>query len=75
VACYEHDTGTEPLTRVVDKLAGYAELARARWTAPRPQTQQRHGFWVLFGLRSPAREANLRERLTATDDFAGRISV
>jgi hypothetical protein len=73
VACYEHDT--EPLTRVVDKLAGYAELARAGGRHPARKTQQRHGFWVLFGLHSPAREANLRERLTATDDFAGRISV
>ncbi|WP_051473345.1 replication-relaxation family protein [Saccharomonospora piscinae] len=67
VACYEHDTGTEPLTRVADKLDGYAELARAGGPHPAREVQQRHGFWVLFGLRSPTREAHLRERLSAAD--------
>ncbi|WP_020670201.1 replication-relaxation family protein [Amycolatopsis nigrescens] len=67
VACYEHDTGTEPLTRVVEKLDGYAELARAGGPHPARKTQQRHGFWVLFGLHSPAREANLRDRLAAAE--------
>ena len=67
VACYEHDTGTEALTRVVDKLDGYAELARAGGPHPARTTQHHHGFWVLFGLHSPTREANLRERLAAVD--------
>ena len=67
VACYEHDTGTEPLTRVVEKLDGYAELARAGGPHPARKTQQHQGFWVLFGLHSPAREANLRDRLTTAD--------
>ncbi|ASR39409.1 hypothetical protein BAY61_18100 [Prauserella marina] len=67
VACYEHDTGTEPLTRVIEKLDSYAELARAGGPHPARKTQQHHGFWVLFGLHSPTREANLRERLTAID--------
>jgi protein involved in plasmid replication-relaxation len=67
VACYEHDTGTEALTRVVAKLDGYAELARAGGPHPARTTQHHHGFWVLFGLHSPAREANLRQRLTTAD--------
>ncbi|SFO87896.1 replication-relaxation family protein [Amycolatopsis rubida] len=67
VGCYEHDTGTEPLTRVTQKLDGYAELARAGGPRPARTTQQHYGFWVLFGLPSPAREANLRDRLTAAD--------
>ncbi|NKQ52001.1 hypothetical protein HFP15_03800 [Amycolatopsis sp. K13G38] len=67
VACYEHDTGTEPLTRVAEKLDGYAELARAGGPHPARKTQQHHGFWVLFGLHSPAREANLRQRLATVD--------
>ncbi|MCG3755848.1 replication-relaxation family protein [Amycolatopsis sp. Poz14] len=67
VGCYEHDTGSEPLTRVTQKLDGYAELARAGGPRPARKTQQRHGFWVLFGLPSPIREANLRDRLTAAD--------
>ncbi|MFD0850845.1 replication-relaxation family protein, partial [Actinomadura adrarensis] len=51
----EHDTGTEPLTRVADKLNGYADLARETGsTTP-----------VLFWLPSAAREANLR-RLIGT---------
>ena len=49
----EYDTGTEPLSRVVAKLAGYAALAaRTGITTP-----------VLFWLRSPAREAALHARL------------
>lgn len=67
VACYEHDTGSEPLTRVVEKLDGYAELARAGGPHPARKTQQCQGFWVLFGLHSPAREANLRDRLAAAE--------
>jgi hypothetical protein len=67
VGCYEHDTGTEPLTRVIEKLDGYAELAQAGGPQPARKTQQRQGFWVLFGLHSPAREANLRDRLSAAD--------
>jgi hypothetical protein len=49
----EYDTGTEPLTRVVAKLAGYAALA-ARTGIATP---------VLFCLPSPRREAALRARL------------
>lgn len=74
VACYEHDTGTEPLTRVVEKLDGYAELARAGGPHPARKTQQRHGFWVLFGLHSRAREANLRERLSAADHTGSALA-
>jgi hypothetical protein len=49
----EYDTGSEPLTRVTAKLAGYAALAaRTGITTP-----------VLFHLRSPAREAALQRRL------------
>ena len=49
----EYDTGTEPLSRVVAKLAGYAALAaRTGITTP-----------VLFHLRSPSREAALHARL------------
>jgi hypothetical protein len=49
----EYDTGTEPLTRVTAKLAGYAALAaRTGITTP-----------VLFHLPSPRREAALRARL------------
>ena len=49
----EYDTGTEPLSRVVAKLAGYAALAaRTGITTP-----------VLFWLRSPGREAALHARL------------
>jgi hypothetical protein len=49
----EYDTGTEPLTRVVAKLAGYAALAaRTGITTP-----------VLFWVRSPSREAALHARL------------
>jgi len=49
----EYDTGTEPLSRVTAKLAGYAALAaRTAITTP-----------VLFWLRSPGREATLHARL------------
>jgi hypothetical protein len=49
----EYDTGTEPLSRVTAKLAGYAALAaRTGITTP-----------VLFWLRSPSREAALHARL------------
>ena len=49
----EYDTGSEPLSRVIAKLAGYAALAaRTGITTP-----------VLFWLRSPSREAALHARL------------
>jgi hypothetical protein len=49
----EYDTGTEPLSRVTAKLAGYAALAaRTGITTP-----------VLFWLLSPRREAALHARL------------
>jgi hypothetical protein len=49
----EYDTGTEPLTRLIAKLAGYAALAaRTGITTP-----------VLFWLPSPSREAALHARL------------
>jgi Replication-relaxation len=49
----EYDTGSEPLTRVIAKLAGYAALAaRTGITTP-----------VLFWLPSPARESALHARL------------
>ncbi|MEO3827362.1 replication-relaxation family protein [Actinomadura sp. B10D3] len=49
----EHDTGSETLARVADKLAGYASLAESTGiTTP-----------VLLWLPSTAREANLRKRL------------
>ncbi|PZG14882.1 hypothetical protein C1I98_39440, partial [Spongiactinospora gelatinilytica] len=51
----EHDTGTEPLSRVVAKLDGYAALAEATGiTTP-----------VLFWLPNPTREANLRKLMTS----------
>ncbi|MFV2179781.1 replication-relaxation family protein, partial [Actinomadura sp. LOL_011] len=49
----EHDTGTETLTRVTRKLAGYADLAEATGTTTP----------VLFWLPSTAREANFRRLL------------
>jgi hypothetical protein len=47
----EYDTGSEPLAKVTDKLAGYEDLAAATdlWTP------------TLFWVRSPGREASLRE--------------
>ena len=52
----EHDTGSEPLSRVTGKLAGYRDLAEADETA-RP---------VLFWLAQPGREPGLRKALGAT---------
>ncbi|MEV6969258.1 replication-relaxation family protein [Hamadaea sp. NPDC051192] len=54
VAFYlEHDTGTEALTVLVDKLTGYGNLVRRGGPA-----------WpVLFWLHSTTREANLHRRL------------
>ncbi|MCF6476192.1 hypothetical protein FAF44_48810 [Nonomuraea sp. MG754425] len=53
----EHDTGTETLKRVADKLHDYRNLADATHiTTP-----------LLFWLPSPARETNLRKLLTGTD--------
>ena len=52
----EHDTGSEPLSRVAGKLAGYRDLAEADDTA-RP---------VLFWLAQPGREPGLRQALGAT---------
>ncbi|MFC5188035.1 replication-relaxation family protein [Actinomadura harenae] len=49
----EHDTGSEPLPKVAEKLAGYAALAESTGI-PTP---------VLFSLPSQAREANLRKLL------------
>lgn len=54
---FEHDTGTETLQRVADKLHDYRNLADAtRITTP-----------VLFWLPTSARETHLRKLLTATD--------
>jgi len=52
----EHDTGSEPLSRVAGKLAGYRDLAEAEGTA-RP---------VCFWLATPGREPTLRRALTET---------
>jgi hypothetical protein len=52
----EHDTGSEPLSRVAGKLAGYRDLAEADGAA-RP---------VLFWLAQPGREPGLRQALGAT---------
>lgn len=52
----EYDTGSEPLSRVAGKLAGYRDLAEADGTA-RP---------VLFWLSLPGREPGLRKALAAT---------
>ncbi len=52
----EYDTGSEPLTRVIAKLAGYAALAaRTGITTP-----------VLFWLPTARREASLRALLAST---------
>ncbi|MHB1739208.1 MAG: replication-relaxation family protein [Actinomycetes bacterium] len=53
----EHDTGSESLSRVAGKLAGYRDLAEADGAA-RP---------VLFWLAQPGREPALRKALVATD--------
>lgn len=52
----EHDTGSEPLSRVASKLAGYRDLAEADGIA-RP---------VLFSLAQAGREPGLRKALGAT---------
>ncbi len=52
----EHDTGSESLSRVAGKLAGYRDLAEADGAA-RP---------VLFWLAQPGREPGLRKALGAT---------
>ncbi|MHB8452951.1 MAG: replication-relaxation family protein, partial [Mycobacteriales bacterium] len=51
----EHDTGSEPLARVVAKLAGYADLADADAEAQRS--------WLVFWLPGARREAALRRAL------------
>lgn len=65
VAFYvEHDTGTENLTVLTDKLAGYRDLVR------------RGGpVWpVLFWLHSATREVHLHDRLSETG-VAGGVPV
>jgi hypothetical protein len=52
----EHDTGSEPLSRVAGKLAGYRDLAEAD-AFSRP---------VLFWLAQPGREPGLRRALSDT---------
>lgn len=65
VFCLEYDTGSEPLTRVAAKLAGYADLADAG--GPRLGGHSEHGhigaFTVLIHLHSPARETALHRQL------------
>jgi Replication-relaxation len=51
----EHDTGTEPLGRVVGKLTDYAHLAGTR-----------RAYVVLFWLPGAVREANLHDTLART---------
>lgn len=53
----EHDTGTEPLTKVAAKLAGYATLAEATGVSTP----------VLFRLPSTARETNLRAAIATPE--------
>jgi hypothetical protein len=52
----EHDTGTEPLGRLVDKLDNYTS------TPDRPKPH----LPVLFWLHSAARENHLHRRLATT---------
>jgi hypothetical protein len=52
----EYDTGSEPLSRVAEKLAGYCDLAEADGAA-RP---------VLFWLALPKREPGMRKALGVT---------
>lgn len=59
----EHDTGTEPLTKLIDKLHGYGELFDQLGRA-RP---------VLFWLHSSTRERHLRRLLT--DAPLGALAV
>jgi len=57
----EYDTGTErPLSRVADKLPGYARLSGTRWSLP-----------VLLWLPTAVREANLHAHLRRTGVPAG----
>jgi hypothetical protein len=56
----EHDTGTEPLTKVIGKLADYQQLVGTRWALP-----------ILFHLPNPTREAHLHQRLAETAHTAG----
>ena len=51
--CLEFDNGTENLARLVDKLAGYADLGVALGEVP----------LVLFALRGPRREEAAAKRL------------
>lgn len=51
----EHDTGTEPLARVIAKLTDYAALAGTAWALP-----------VLFWVPTARRAANLTDRVTDT---------
>jgi Replication-relaxation len=53
----EYDTGSEPLSRVAGKLAGYRDLAEADGSS-RP---------VLFWLAQPGREPGLRQALGGTN--------
>ena len=53
----EYDTGTEPLTTLVNKIDGYQALARVTERVPP----------VLFWLPSTARERHLHTRLTQAD--------
>lgn len=76
VFCLEHDTGTEPLTRVAAKLTGYADLADAGGphltSNPNGEDPGHVGpFTVLIHLHSPAREAALH-RLLATNPHTPR---
>ena len=51
---YEHDNGTERLTRLAGKLDGYGRLA----------IEAGHPNWVLFTFPGPRREADARRVLT-----------
>lgn len=49
----EHDTGTEPLARLVDKLAGYQQVATGDGSTPPvlfwlPSARREHGFRALL---------------------------
>ena len=57
----EYDTGTEPLARLVAKLDPYTRLRRSGGP----------DYPVLFHLPTPAREANLHDRLTHAHDVDG----
>jgi hypothetical protein len=57
----EHDTGTEPLARVADKLHAYRDLAAAG--GPHLDRPTPGAFALLFHLPTLAREAHLRPLL------------